>query len=217
MSANETVEISCPRCGKTGSFTVWHSINTELDPEMRDAVRDGAAFIYECRKCGHRTPVNYGFLYHQREDRMMLHYCTDENSVTECLRIYGSNGKMQELELGDYLTRIVRSLNELREKLFIFDAGLDDRVIELMKLLYVSELMENDPDCGITRVLCGMIENKLMFEFVADKRSAGTMEADMGLYDRIAEIVDERCVPVREEEPIVDLNWAYSHAAEIFA
>lgn len=215
MSASEKVEISCPRCGKVGSFTVWHSINTETDPEMHDAVRDGSAFIFECRKCGHRMPVNYGFLYHQTDDRMMLHYCPNDEAVEECLSIYGRNGKMQELQLDNYLTRIVRSINELREKLFIFDAGLDDRVIEVLKLLYISEFAESSPESNVDRALCGIIENKVMIELISKNRSVGTFEADMSLYDQIADLVDERCLPLREEEPIVDLNWAFAHAAQI--
>lgn len=215
MSASENVEITCPRCGKTGSFTVWHSINTDTDPEMRDAVRDGSAFIFECRKCGHRIPVNYGFLYHQPDERMMLHYCPNDESVNECLTIYGKNGKMAEMQLDGYLTRIVRSINELREKLFIFDACLDDRVIEVMKLLYISEFDSTSPEAAVDRALCGIVENRLMIELVSKNRSVGTFEADMSLYDQIAELVDERCAVLREEEPIVDLNWACAHATMI--
>lgn len=215
MSANETVEINCPRCGKVGNFTVWHSINTETDPEMRYAVRDGSAFVYECRKCGHRIPVNYGFLYHQVEDRMMLHYCPDDDAVKECLLIYGKNGKMREMQLEGYLSRIVRSINELREKLFIFDAGLDDRAIEVIKLLYMSEFDSTNPDAAVDRALCGIIENKLMVELISRNRSIGTFEADMSLYDQIADLVDERCPPLRSDEPLIDLTWAYENAAKI--
>ncbi len=38
----------------------------------------------------------------------------------------------------DYLYRFVQSKNELREKLFIFDAGLDNRAIEILKFLYIN-------------------------------------------------------------------------------
>lgn len=39
------------------------------------------------------------------------------------------------LQFGDsYKFRVVKEIDDLREKLFIFDAGLDDRLVELMKL-----------------------------------------------------------------------------------
>ena len=42
--------------------------------------------------------------------------------------------------------RIVTSANQLVEKIQIFDAGKDDRVMELVKLLVTDSLHENNPD-----------------------------------------------------------------------
>ena len=45
-----------------------------------------------------------------------------------------------------YLNRIVTSANQLVEKIQIFDAGKDDRIIELVKLLAADSILKNDPD-----------------------------------------------------------------------
>ena len=45
-----------------------------------------------------------------------------------------------------YLARIVTSPNQLVEKIQIFDAGKDDRIMELVKLLVTDFLHENNPD-----------------------------------------------------------------------
>ena len=45
-----------------------------------------------------------------------------------------------------YLARIVTSPNQLVEKIQIFDAGKDDRIMELVKLLVTDSLHENNPD-----------------------------------------------------------------------
>ncbi len=39
MSMHHEVGITCPKCQKTGVFTVWDSINTKLDPGMKDRVK----------------------------------------------------------------------------------------------------------------------------------------------------------------------------------
>jgi hypothetical protein len=39
MSQEEQVTIKCPFCGAENDFTIWHSINTELNPEMKDAFK----------------------------------------------------------------------------------------------------------------------------------------------------------------------------------
>ena len=45
-----------------------------------------------------------------------------------------------------YLARIVTSPNQLVEKIQIFDAGKDDRIMELVKLLATDSILKNDPD-----------------------------------------------------------------------
>lgn len=42
MPRRET--IICPKCGQESEFTIWRSINTMLDPEMKKVVRDKSAF-----------------------------------------------------------------------------------------------------------------------------------------------------------------------------
>lgn len=62
-------------------------------------------------------------------------------------------GKTQELFLNaradtesDYKFRIVVSRERLLEKLEIFDAGLDDRIVEVEKILLSAGIMEKYPD-----------------------------------------------------------------------
>jgi hypothetical protein len=49
--------------------------------------------------------------------------------------------------------RIVLTANELREKFFIFEEGLDDRIIEIMKCFYMSAVLENRRDMEIAECL----------------------------------------------------------------
>lgn len=53
-----------------------------------------------------------------------------------------SVGVMLSFEEEGYQVRLVSSLNDLKEKILISDAGLDDRVIELLKI-YI-EAMASD-------------------------------------------------------------------------
>ena len=58
---------------------------------------------------------------------------------------HGENA-LADFHTEKYLNRIVTSANEPVEKIHIFDAGKDDRIIELVKLLVANSLLENDPD-----------------------------------------------------------------------
>jgi hypothetical protein len=72
--------------------------------------------------------------------------------------------------------RIVLTANELREKFFIFEEGLDDRIIEIMKCFYMSAVIENQKDLNAVECLFAIgTDNQWMFEFVtADGRVFST-------------------------------------------
>jgi len=86
MSKHHMGIITCPKCGKESDFMIWDSINTTIDPEMKDKVRTGEAFIFQCPNCGERTNVNYTTLYHQMEDNIMIYYVVgDPQEAVEIL------------------------------------------------------------------------------------------------------------------------------------
>ena len=46
MSEVQMQEITCPKCGKKHSFSVWDSINVMEHPDMREKVRNDEAFVF---------------------------------------------------------------------------------------------------------------------------------------------------------------------------
>ena len=74
MSQRREVSLTCPQCGKEHPFIIWNSINTILNPEMKEAVKDRSAFRFVCPDCGAKTYVDYDLLYHQMEDRIIEIY-----------------------------------------------------------------------------------------------------------------------------------------------
>lgn len=134
MSQRREVSLTCPQCGKEHPFIIWNSINTTLDPEMKEAVKDRSAFRFVCPDCGAKTYVDYDLLYHQMEDRIMIHYARLNESAEQIYQMLTKDDPedmVQDMLRNHYLIRIARSQNQLREKIAIFDAGLDDRIIEI--------------------------------------------------------------------------------------
>ncbi|MBQ1321303.1 MAG: CpXC domain-containing protein, partial [Solobacterium sp.] len=74
MSQTATVTITCPKCGKNHPFEIWDSVNTTLDPDMKEKVASGEIFRFTCPSCGAETQVNYNLLYHQMDDRIMIQF-----------------------------------------------------------------------------------------------------------------------------------------------
>lgn len=88
MSQSAMQEITCPQCGKKHSFRVWDSINTREYPEMKEKVRNDEAFRYRCPDCGAAAILNYNFLYHQQEDKVLIFVDADGSSYEEMKRSF---------------------------------------------------------------------------------------------------------------------------------
>ena len=68
MSRHHMEKLTCPSCHHEGDFELWDSINTALDPEMKEKVLNQSIFLYTCPSCGETFRLNYSTLYHQMED-----------------------------------------------------------------------------------------------------------------------------------------------------
>ena len=71
-------------------------------------------------------------------------YLVSESEVEKTYEMFHGKNALADFHTEKYLNRIVTSANEPVEKIHIFDAGKDDRIIELVKLLVANSLLENE-------------------------------------------------------------------------
>ena len=211
MSIESTVNVTCPHCKEEQPFTIWTSINTSLDPEMKEAVRNLSAFLFECSKCGEKHYFDYGFLYHQMEDRILIQYVQSDEEEKEAFQMLtgdDSSGVMKAFRKDKYLIRIVRSQNELREKLAIFDAGLDDRIVELYKILVLASIHRQNPDFKTILLYYLKDQGENCIQVFADDEYRGTLLISEELFGRLKDDYESKLPDLREEEPIINRQWA---------
>lgn len=145
MSKERTESFTCPICGHQGEFTLWESVNVDLDESLREKVLSGELFDWGCPSCGQRIHIKYGTLYHDMKHQFMIFYDPSEEA-----------GPVRNIEipemfasLGDYKYRQVTTENDLREKIMILETGLSDVAIEYAKYTlrhfrYKEEIQETD-------------------------------------------------------------------------
>ena len=213
MSKHHIEKITCPNCKTESEFVLWDSINTQLDPEMKEKVRTGEVFAFECPNCKQQLNVDYATLYHQMEDYVMIYYAPgDPAGAVEVMKklttLEGDENKDSGLKLpDDYVKRVVATQNELREKLNILDEGLDDHVIELMKLFMMSNLQSDDPDMKIEEFLFDVDrDGKRFFAVHLAGGKWGNTDFHQNMYDIIAEKSSDEFK--NDDALVVDLNWA---------
>ncbi len=152
MSMHHEVGITCPKCQKAGVFTVWDSINTKLDPDMKDRVKSLEAFRYHCGHCGTDVQVDYGFLYHDMDHHFMVFYApTDKDQENADRDMADGQDKFKDMvETAGYVFRLVRRKADVLAKLAIFEAGRDDRLMEWTTAAALAQVGEKDKDFTVT-------------------------------------------------------------------
>ncbi len=144
MSTARQLTVICPHCKGKLSCTAFESINTELDATLAYQVLTGDPFTVHCPHCSRPVTPNYPTLWHDMKRHAMIQYTASDDegviaehikSAKEAFEHFRKMGITVKTEL-----RIVTNRVEFREKAMIFHEGLDDRVIEMMKLIILSTL-----------------------------------------------------------------------------
>ena len=181
MSLEHLEKIKCPECGTETDFPIWASINTKLNPEMEAAVRDMSIFRFVCPHCGAETKVNYPVLYHQMEDSYMVYYVPSSEDIEVVYKMFRGDemsDEFRKMTVEGYLYRIALTQNQLREKLLIFDEGLDDRIIEVMKIFMIASVQKQQPNVKITEILYDNIGEDKVFVVLSEDGAIGTLDYD---------------------------------------
>ena len=120
------IKTTCSRCGTQFIAEVPQSVNAAVSSELKEQVRSGALFTRACPVCGTVNLLKFPFLYYDTDAHLMI--VLSETPLSA-----------EGLPEG-YTGRLVRSVGDLVEKIKIFDAGLDDLVIEMCKFVTAREL-----------------------------------------------------------------------------
>ena len=72
MSKIDRRIVRCRECGKEFEAEFYGSINTVLNPELIEKVRDGSIFEVECPHCKKINHLHYPCLYHDQKNELMV-------------------------------------------------------------------------------------------------------------------------------------------------
>ena len=135
MSQHRQIEITCPKCRHTQSFTIWESLNATIDPGKKTELLRGELTQFTCSRCRASSEVAYPMLYHSMDRRFMV-YCGAEGTVPDLSAL--PFGKL----LKNYRLRVVPTRMALVEKIQLFDADIDDLAMELFKISMRAQMNE---------------------------------------------------------------------------
>lgn len=200
MSIPSKGTATCPKCHGMFSQTIWESVNTDLSPDLPEKVISGEFFTFRCPHCGHTFCAEYTILYHDMKHRAMVWLVTPGNHREDEIRNVATIP-------GD-TTRLVRSGLELAEKVSSLEAGRDDRVIELYKLLISPMVADALPQMKNPKVYYTYLDGTEYFEVVDEARATTKVEFDTEQYEKEAFLLKKILAKPASKFEEVDQRWA---------
>ncbi|MCC8169407.1 MAG: CpXC domain-containing protein [Oscillospiraceae bacterium] len=173
MSLNTKQSVRCPQCGQMSDITVWDSITVKDSPDLKADLLAGKANIFHCPSCSYTALMPNPLLYHDEEKRLMISFspCGDgadaQRLFTDICETSRKSGELKQFE--GYNLRFISDYNELLEKILIFDNDMNDKAVEVIKLMILTQEPEK-----VQNRICrfGKAENGNI-EFMVQDREEG--------------------------------------------
>ena len=203
--------VTCPVCK--------HSFETELNTAIFSSTEDREKMLNKefgellCPSCGHRFILNYRFAYTDDEIKFMI--VNDPKFVDSKARmIFKSSLSLLDRDHKDeqnkYLTRMTSDLDEVCEKIVIFENYLSDKAVEIMKyiLLESEELSLGHDDVESFR-----LERDDNFHIITTDGNEYTLGFVREVYDNLLNRYSQLLEIDKAEK--VDKDWAYNFLKDI--
>lgn len=210
MSQTSTITLNCPICKRDHAAKIWHRIDVNVEKDAAEKLLKGEFFRFTCPDCGYESELHYSCLYVDRDIRLIIYLAGDHES--DALGAEQAAAQAAEdipfWKTGDSLLRIVHSAEELKEKLMIFDNGLDDRLVEICKGLSISQFPSDD-NFYVTNIRYDVIQQQEVLRLTcSDETEQYVLDFD-GFYKQIYEQYNSLLPPMRGAcFNCVDLDYA---------
>lgn len=160
MSLMIPEKLTCPYCNRPSTVGLYQSVNVTLEPDLKEKVFSGELFVFTCPLCGEKAKLDMPLLYHDMDRQFLIQSCHSEEDAKEFCVHNRAIDAMPKIAKDGYEFRAVVGLNDLKEKVLVFEAGLNDIIVDLFKYLMLSS-----DDAEFDRIFFTGIENgRLFFE-----------------------------------------------------
>ena len=212
------VEITCGHCGKSWKASLQQCVNISLHPEEKEQILDFSFLRKKCPFCGENSELSYPLLYDDMGKALMI-YLLPENTEEMLAKV----NAQQEFWSPDMLKaarictmRAVRYSIYLVEKIKIFDAELDDRIVELTKNFIFVRFQKERPDVEARNALFEQQNGKNGYTIFAADGKRFWAEIPEGVYEE----VERMASPFLDKKPrteyeLIDPIWAHEMLGKI--
>lgn len=210
MSNVISKEVACPKCNEISNAHLYISINATNDPQFREDLLSEKLLRWKCDNCGYEGRFTYPLLYNDMKRRFMIYL------IPQIDRFQLEDRKLEDdyRNLKGIVKRITPGFNSFKEKVFIFESGLDDMAVELTKIA-ISKIVAKKHN--LPRVEEGYLSmynrdtNTMGFTFfVSDSHEPYVQSVRLEVYAKSLRIVNEVCQNDKKLSGFIkiDREWA---------
>lgn len=140
MSQQKSYNIRCPKCQHDQAVQLYESINVQTSPDLKKRLMANQMNTVTCGQCTLTFRVDKPLLYHDPVKRFMIYQIpmsgrTAEEGERQFTDSLGQLSSLMAKDLQSPDVSLVFSRTELVERIFLRDAGLNERIIEYIKYM----------------------------------------------------------------------------------
>ena len=183
MTEQNIIKVNCPACFEDNDFRIYSQIDSNKSPELKNKIFNREIFRFTCPECGEEILVAYPCTYHDPRNKFIIALVPESDDFSS-LRIEGHS------------LRVVRSINEFVEKIAAFEDNIDDKVIELYKIMLEDQFEDEKPDSKILGIYYGgrdFSQNSLMFFVITENAENCRAYLSMQTYEAIEKQFADSC------------------------
>ncbi len=178
MTKWTTTEVNCPACCEDGAFKICVQADIAENPELKQKIFSRELFRFTCPECGEKIIVAYDCTLIDSKHKFVIALVTNESD----------EDVESKLKIDGYKLRITHSVNQFTEKLALFEDNIDDKVIELYKLMLEGQYEDERPGAEILGLYyAGKDEENLLFYIITGDRENCRATLSMQTYRAIEE------------------------------
>lgn len=200
-SIEKKVEFTCPQCGKVQESICYE----QLGPDKYLDVSNSSIFQWDCNECGHKIKLVYPTYYCNIEKEFVV-FLDPKNE-----EVKGLTQEQMALFRG-FAKRLCKNSDTFVEKVRVLEAGLNDRAIELLKLITMAKLHSKDNSVLDIFFYRKSESNSLEFTVIY-KEDIDGIDIDYAMYENVLAIVLEELPELSDEVHCIDLDWAGKQVA----
>lgn len=205
------VNYTCEKCSNEQEIPIFPYINFSESPEYYALVKNLDIFKCKCEKCSFENFIKFDSLIVDPIHNYFLYLFCDHKNINLFRKNvdYFVNTVLKGPELEDWnnsKTRLVLTLNDLVEKMTIFELGLNDKTIEFIKRGLIEKKLVKDINSEI--LFDGIYQTNLEFVSIGEKESE-KINVSINFYNDIIEKVKQ--IDKNEQNfELIDQNWVKS-------